>query len=88
MLDGTEPARDVLHDDEGHWLVGDGVNDPNTEGACVLAHMGHVLDVNPHVRALADMPRGTQAEWCGEHWHRRPLGYLPDDEPFEPMTWP
>jgi hypothetical protein len=33
VLDGTEPARVVIHADEGGWLVGDGVNDPNLPGA-------------------------------------------------------
>jgi hypothetical protein len=80
-----EPAREVLHDEQGYWLIGDGIHDPNVESACGMAHMSHVLDSNPHVNELAAMTSGTQAEWCGEHWHRRLLEYLPDDEPFEPL---
>jgi hypothetical protein len=33
VLDGHEPAREVVHADDGSWLVGDGVNDPNPPGA-------------------------------------------------------
>ncbi len=87
VLNGELPAYEVLHDDEGGWLVADRVNDPNVEGAAVLAHMAHVLAHNPRLVDLADMPRGSRAEWCsndGGHWHRGPLEYLGDDEDFEP----
>jgi len=33
VLDGTEPAREVVHAADGSWLVGDGVSDPNEPDA-------------------------------------------------------
>lgn len=87
VLNGELPAFEVLHDDEGYWLVGDGVNDPNVEGAAVLAHMAHVVQHNPRVVEVADLPRGSCAQWCdddGGHWHRGPLEYLGEDEEFQP----
>jgi hypothetical protein len=28
VLDGSEPAREVIHTPDGSWLVGDGISDP------------------------------------------------------------
>lgn len=32
VLDGVEPAREVIHTPEGSWCVGDGTHDPNPPG--------------------------------------------------------
>lgn len=39
VLDGSEPAREVIHTPDGSWLVGDGINDPNQPGASVATHL-------------------------------------------------
>jgi hypothetical protein len=36
VLDGSEPAREVIHADDNSWMVGDGVNDPKEPGAAAL----------------------------------------------------
>lgn len=61
VLSGAEPVRLVLHDDEGDWCVGDGINDPNEPDACVATHMSHVVEHDPAVAELATMPPGNKA---------------------------
>lgn len=58
VLSGAEPARVVIHDSEGDWAVGDGVNDPNVPGALLATHIRHVVERNSSVAALASMPPG------------------------------
>jgi hypothetical protein len=58
VLNGVEPAREVIHAEDGSWLVGDGINDPNPPGASVVAHMSHVIERNSSVAGLADLPVG------------------------------
>ncbi len=87
VLAGELPARVVAHDEEGFWLIDDGVHEPDPETNMVLAHIGPVLELNPSVAQLADLPRGTEATWCddGQHWHRQPLQYLGDDQQYQPL---
>lgn len=61
VLEARLPALIVIHDDEDDWLVGDGVNDPNQAGSCVIAHMEHLIEVDPTLMELADLPLGCQA---------------------------
>jgi hypothetical protein len=77
VLSGELPARLVIHDDEGDWCVGDGVNDPNVPGACVVAHMAHVLARDPSVSGLASLPPGWAAARDGPAgpWKRFPHQY-------------
>ncbi|MGC5054710.1 hypothetical protein ACLQ2S_25030 [Micromonospora sp. DT48] len=68
VLEGTEPARSVVHDAEGDWLVSDDVNDPN--GNAVLVCMEHLVAADGTIAELAAMPPGTEA-WRpnpGEPW--------------------
>lgn len=65
VLTGALPAREVVHDPEGGWLVGDGVTDPNEPGACLYGHMSHVVELNPSVAELATMPPGYLAKRSG-----------------------
>lgn len=68
MLEGTEPARSVVHDAEGDWLVSDDVNDPN--GNAVLVCMEHLVAADGTIAELAAMSPGTEA-WRpnpGEPW--------------------
>jgi len=65
VLRGEEPAREVLHTQDGSWLVGDGVNDPNEPGACVASHIWHAIERNSSMAELADLPPGHMATRSG-----------------------
>lgn len=54
VLQGAEPARVVVHDDEGDWLVSDGINDPN--GNSALVYIAHLAEADPSIQELAGMP--------------------------------
>jgi hypothetical protein len=70
VLDGDAPALYVGHTDENTWLVGDGKTDPNAPGAVVVAHIRHVVDLDPTLEAMATLPIGTEAdrEHVGAPW--------------------
>jgi hypothetical protein len=51
VADGVEPAREVIHSEDNSWLVGDGINDPNPDGAATVLHMHHLLQVDPTLAA-------------------------------------
>ena len=72
VLSGQLPALVVIHDHENDWLIGDGVNDPNEDGACVIAHVSHVADADHSLAGLADLPVGWQAKRSGPNmpWDR------------------
>lgn len=38
VLDGREPAREVVHTSDGLWLVSDGVSDPNEPDGALATH--------------------------------------------------
>ncbi|RHW22408.1 hypothetical protein D0Z08_31535 [Nocardioides immobilis] len=81
VLTGELPAREVIHAPDGSWMVGDGVNDPNSPGAAVVTHIAHVVDRNTSVASLATMPPGHIAKrgGPGEPWQiMRLVGW--DDE--------
>ena len=65
VLNGDEPAREVIHADDGSWLVGDGVNDTNVPGAIVASHMRHAVERNSSIAELAGMPPGHIATRSG-----------------------
>jgi hypothetical protein len=65
VLEGAEPAREVIHAEDGSWLVGDGVNDPNVPGAVVATHMAHAVERNSSIAELAAMPAGHRATRSG-----------------------
>ncbi|RJQ80394.1 hypothetical protein D5S17_07975 [Pseudonocardiaceae bacterium YIM PH 21723] len=72
VLDGSEPALFVAHTEDNAWLVGDGVSDPNIEGACVVAPMVDVLAKDEKVTEVADLPVGMAAyrDSADEPWQR------------------
>ena len=80
VLEGREPAREVIHTEDNDWAVGDGIDDPNQPGACVVAHLLHVIERNSSVAELATLPLGHIAVRTqpGEAWsitrHRWPTG--------------
>jgi hypothetical protein len=61
VLDGQVPALEIVHTADNSWLVGDGVNDPNEPGACVVAGIWHVIDLDPTIADLASLPVGQVA---------------------------
>lgn len=62
VLDGELPALMVAHAEDGSWMVGDGVTDPNESGATVATHISHVVERDPSVAALASLPPGRRAD--------------------------
>lgn len=80
VLHGDEPAREVIHAEDGSWLVGDGVNDPNVPGAAVATHMAHAIERNSSIAELAVMPAGHIAsrEGPGEAWVIAPHDWPPE----------
>jgi hypothetical protein len=81
VLRGDEPAREVVHADDGSWLVGDGVNDPNEPGACVASHIWHAIEQNSSMVDLVNMPPGHMATRSGpgETWFVSPSDW-PDEK--------
>lgn len=81
VLDGDQPARLVIHDADGSWLVGDGVNDPNEPGASVATHIWHAIERSSSIATLAGLPPGHAAEreGPGQPWTVAPHEYPPDD---------
>jgi hypothetical protein len=81
VLEGVEPAREVIHATDGSWLVGDGVNDPNEPGAVVVTHMSHVVERNSSVAQLANLLLGQIARRArpGDDWVREPHVWCPDE---------
>ena len=71
VFENAEPARAVIHTDEGSWLVGDGINDPNLPGAVVVAGIAHLVARDPSLAELATLPLGHIAERDSMHepWH-------------------
>jgi hypothetical protein len=68
VVNGTEPVRNVVHDADGSWLVGDGVNDPNLPGSCLVVALVHLVQDDPSIGQLATMQPGNQA-WRDSAWH-------------------
>lgn len=62
VLEGLEPARLVIHFDDGSWAVGD--------GASIATHLRHVLEADPSLKRLASLKPGHCAERKerGEPW--------------------
>jgi hypothetical protein len=61
VVDDELPALVVIHDDDGDWLIGDGVNDPNEDGACMIVHLGHILGKDETLAEVMNLPRGWAA---------------------------
>jgi hypothetical protein len=81
VLNGEQPAREVIHAEDGSWLVGDGVNDPNEPDAATVAHMWHVIELDSSVASLATLPAGQVATRAGPgaEWSIAPHEWLDDD---------
>lgn len=55
---GELPALVVVHDADNDWLIGDGINDPNSYEASGLFHLSHIVDLDPSIAATATLPLG------------------------------
>jgi len=68
----------VVHADDGSWLIGDGVNDPNIPGATTVTHMWHAIEGNSSIQELATMLPGHVARrnGGGAEWRIEPLAWL------------
>lgn len=77
VLSGEEPARVVIHSGENDWMVGDGLNDPNEPGACVVTHIWHVIEKDRSVAELASLGCGFQVtrEDSDEPWYASPFSF-------------
>jgi hypothetical protein len=74
IVDGELPALTVMHTVENSWVVLDGVNDPNLDGACIVDAMAHVVDDDPSLAVVATLAIGHRAdrERAGGWWHAVP----------------
>ena len=75
------PVLLVTHDaDDGAWQFVNGWGDTETTDSAMLVHVEHVLDLDPSLHALSDLPLGWRA-WrqTPEHEWRREL--QPGEEP-------
>jgi hypothetical protein len=81
VASGSLPARVVVHDPDGDWLVGDGVNDPNVPDACGVYCIAHIAEMNPAVAETASLPPGFAAyrEMPGQPWMIEPFTFADDD---------
>jgi hypothetical protein len=81
VLNGDQPAREVVHAQDGSWLVGDGVNDPNEPGAAVASHIWHAIHRNSSIAELAAMPPGHIAARAdpGNPWSIKRHEWLSDE---------
>lgn len=61
IINGEMPALIVVHDDEGDWLIGDGVNDPNEDGACGIYHLSQVVSLDESLAEVMNLPAGFAA---------------------------
>ncbi len=48
VFEGRRPALQVVHFDDGHWGVADGIDDPRVRNL-IAAHLRHVLERDPSI---------------------------------------
>ncbi|MEU4297203.1 hypothetical protein [Kitasatospora aureofaciens] len=80
VAEGRMPALVVIHDGEGDWLIGDGVNDPNLPGSSDVYCIACTTENDPSLSELAGLPPGFAAfrDGPGLPWTVEPFSY--DDE--------
>lgn len=73
VLAGRRPILLVVHESNGDWQFLDGGVANVADGVAV--HLGHIVEAQPALHALADLPRGWAAERSSEadEWQRCPL---------------
>ncbi|MFE6747345.1 hypothetical protein ACFVGM_15935 [Kitasatospora purpeofusca] len=82
VAEGHLPALVVIHDDEGDWLIGDGVNDPNLPDASGIYCISCIAEHDPSVSETADLQPGSAAhrDGPGLPWTVRPFSYEDDED--------
>ena len=61
IMDGSEPVLYVVHDEEdGTWQFLDG--NEVSESDAVVVSLSNVVEVDPSLQELADLPRGWRAQ--------------------------
>ncbi|MGP4001972.1 hypothetical protein [Streptomyces sp. 8N706] len=83
VADGVLPALTVVHDTDGDWLVGDGVNDPNLPDACAVHCIARLVEADPSLAETATLPSGYAAyrDGPGQPWVVEPFSYEDTDAP-------
>jgi len=79
VSDGELPALTVIHTPDNSWIVLDGVNDPNLDGACIVDALVHLVEDDPSLAVTARLPIGHRAdrEHAADRWQSFP--YEPED---------
>lgn len=74
VADGELPALTVIHTADNSWVVLDGVNDPNLDGACVVGAMVHLVEDDPSLAAVArlDVRHRADRENGDQAWQAFP----------------
>ena len=69
----------VFHDRDGTWQFID--SEPWVRADVVVSHLGHLIDQDPTLVDLADLPIGSEASRDGPDapWTRRPMPPAEDD---------
>jgi Domain of unknown function (DUF4262) len=72
VQEGREPIRLVMHFEDGDWSFLDGIG-PYDSDSMVLLHLEHVLERDPIVVDLIDLPVGFEAyrEAVDQRWERQ-----------------
>jgi hypothetical protein len=71
-MDDGQPILLMFHDDNGEWQFLSSHEEHPEE--CVYIHLAHVLECDPSVRDLEDLPTGWRAwRWnAADEWRREP----------------
>jgi len=70
------PVLLVTHDaDDGGWQFVNGWGDTDGSQSGMVVHVEHVLDLDPSLSALSDLPLGWRAwrESIAHDWKREPI---------------
>ncbi|MFC5664327.1 hypothetical protein ACFP3U_15205 [Kitasatospora misakiensis] len=81
VAEGRLPALVVIHDDEGDWLIGDGVNDPNLPDASGVYCIACIAEDDPSISETAGLEPGFAAhrDGPGLPWTIQPFSYEDDE---------
>ena len=76
VKDGAQPVRQVWHAEDGDWVFSCLTIDSNNDDDWATVHVQHILDRDPSLAELMDLPPGWAArrDTADEAWTR----YLDD----------
>ncbi|MFF2078381.1 hypothetical protein ACFVXG_26950 [Kitasatospora sp. NPDC058162] len=77
VAEGRLPALVVVHDSDGDWLIGDGINDPNLPGASGLYCLSCLVEEDASLSETACLQPGSAAyrDGPGLPWTIEPFRY-------------